>query len=214
MLVTGSKSRLGRKNKMSIRLTQGGHFFSRSLPALSPSVESVEVVVDGWDCIIYPSQQAEQLNITKLMEAAGVEPQGKRIVEATIDGPVRYAMAIEQTTLEAIEQWAEGHELAYRSPLQEAVARALRGTRREITVALRLSEKVLYAALCRQGRLLYAEALPAEGEQTALYTLATLGKEFDMAKAEIILSAEKEADVAMKNHKKLLKRYFKRVKTE
>ncbi len=213
MLVTGSRKRDSDTQKgLSIWLRQGGQSFYEPLSAQSlQDATKIRVVVEGANCATFPKALTESVDVEGLLATVGVSvAECEDVIVCCNDGPVSYALTVFKEDVDAIRGvLPEGVEVAFTTPLAASVRRAVVGSRRSKTLALQFGREEVYVALSVDGALAFADVVMMDGEEELLRFMAVLNEDFDLRKADILVSG-----IEAKQRTKLLGRYFRHCKWE
>lgn len=196
---------------MSIRLRQGGQSFSLAPQNECPAPSTLLVEVDTSFSAAYPSDTA--LTPREVLAAEGVEcPDGFRIVVGTLpETAVSVAAVVSDRAVTEVNAEAArlGVEAVYKPLLLCAVEKATDNGKRSGRLGITATEENLYIAFARGGELLFCDAFRSVSPDDALYTVATIVKDFDLRDTDIIIGGEESKSVARR-----LKHYYRHVKCE
>ena len=179
--------------------------------SIGDNITAIDLVIEGAVIVPYPSALGSEVDTKALLNAAGVAVNNDdRVIVAEGEGAVSYALRLSAESAEIVEGWRQrGLEVTLHSPLMSCVARAIVGGRRPKMVVITILDGIIYIAYSNKKRLLYAEALPVEGEAELVNLLALLNEEHDLRKARFILLGSESV-----NYYKTLRKYFRRVRVE
>lgn len=209
MQVTGSKNIKHNSSRLSIRIPNGQSLHCAS-GSIGDNITAIDLVIEGAVIVPYPSALGSKVDTRTLLNAAGVAVNDDRDVVAEGEGAVSYALRLSAESAEIVEGWRQrGLEVTLHSPLMSCVTRAIVGGRRPKIVVITILDGVIYIAYSNKKRLLYAEALPVEGEAELVNLLALLNEEHDLRKARFVLLGDESA-----KYYKTLRKYFRRVRVE
>ena len=174
-------------------------------------VAQLTLTFEGACVVPYPQALTQEVDLRALCASAGLSiAEDDRIVTTHTDGSVAYAIRLSGESAEIVEELqARGVEVTFDTPLAEVFRRAVIGSRRPKTVALRIEDATTYVAYSEEKRVRYVEALPTNGEEQLVNLVALLNRDFDLRKARFILLGEASA-----RYYKTLRKYFRRVSRE
>lgn len=212
MQATGNNRSSLNDKKLSIRLRQGGQSFSLDTLSAPTSPTAVAVEIDTSLSAAYPDDTA--LSAAEVLAAEGIEvPEGWQVVVGHLPQlSVSVAAVVSQQALDATSKLAERYGATttmFEPLLGGAIIRAMESSRRSVRVALTATEENLYIGIAQEGRLLFADSFHSISPDEALYIVATIGKDFELKRAEFTVFGEQGKAVAHK-----LKRYYRHVKCE
>ena len=204
-LVTGSvetNSISQSKKNVSIRLRQGGHYFSaKELAGIPKEVAQAVIMVESPKTVLVPSELFSAEYGLSCLKASGLTPQLNETVVSCQQGEITAIMALSNAVASALhERFSDG--VTFTTPLLHTI------TTKRPTVWLMMSDDHMYIKVWQNG-LRYAEVLPLRTTEDILYYVAELDKEFKIKDFSILISGN-----GAKDRGKLLKKYFKRVKCE
>lgn len=210
MQVTGSNNNNRNSSRLSIRIPNGQSLHCAS-GSIGDNITAIDLVIEGAVIVPYPSALGSEVDTKALLDAAGVAVNDdNRVFVVEGEGAVSYALRLSAESAEIVEGWRQrGLEVTLHSPLMSCVARAIVGGRRPKIVVITILDGVIYIAYSNKKRLLYAEALPVEGEAELVNLLALLNEEHDLRKARFVLLGDESA-----KYYKTLRKYFRRVRVE
>lgn len=174
-------------------------------------VAHIDLTFEGACVVPYPQMLSEEVDLRTLCASAGLAiAEDDKVVTAHSEGSVAYAIRLSGESVKIVEEWqTQGVEVTFNTPLAEVFRRAVVGSRRPKTVALRIEGATTYIAYSEEKRVRYVEALPTNGEEQLVNLVALLNRDFDLRKARFILLGESSA-----RYYKTLRKYFRRVSRE
>lgn len=188
---------------ITVRLLLDGHGFERTARsigrAVSQGVRAVVVSFDTPKTIVLPAELAEDGVGEAYLRFNGMElSKGERIAMSDKDSGVVALMAVDGAIIDLLEESFES--VVYSSPLLETPAADKRFVRLFLTCAN------AYLTVWDKG-LKFAEVVPDQSADSALYCLHGLGREFRLHRFEIHVGGEGASAVAV-----AVSQYFKHVK--
>ena len=171
--VTGNKTQRT-ANKVSIRRTSDGHSFSfppleNHKPEESETPVEIELLTPG--TLLVPAEAFAPEKAAALLAAAGITVgENDRIVTSDSTAPAIALMTLDEPTARRIEPLF-GSRARYTTPLLHELK--IEGP----TVWMRHTPELLYIKVY-DGKLRFAEVVPAPDEADLLYMLERLGSEF------------------------------------
>lgn len=190
-------------NKVSIQLALDGHSFSA--PALSgefPGEGPVEVELLTARTLLVPDEFFDEGRAGELLAAAGMAAlPGERVVHSDSQQQVVAVMAAAEDALHAVRERL-GDRVRYTTPLLDAPQANVP------TVWMYYTAGLLYIKVY-DGKLRFAEVIPAPDEADLLYFLERLGSEFPLKDFTLDIGG---GDARMLKRK--LNGYFKRIVCE
>lgn len=174
-------------------------------------VAQLTLTFEGACVVPYPQELTQEVDLRAFCASAGLSiAEDDKIVTTYTDGSVAYAIRLSGESAKIVEELqARGVEVTFDTPLAGVFRRAVIGSRRPKTVALRIEGATTYVAYSEEKRVRYVEALPTNGEEQLVNLVALLNRDFDLRKARFILLGEASA-----RYYKTLRKYFRRVSRE
>lgn len=179
--------------------------------SIGADIAEVNIELCGPVVTTYPKALEESLPKSEVLTLSGISlAKDDSIVSFGESKNIGYLARLSAENASIVEDWeSQGVRVTFSSPLERCVGRAVAATRRSKNVHLAVEENVVYVAYAEDMQLRYAEAIPIEEESAVVNLLALLNQDFDLRKAQFVLSGEEG-----KKYYKTLKEYFRRVECE